>query len=361
MEQRIGHNPIFSIIPPYILHAIAKNAEPEQQKKALQALSYDSTIRTLRATHSLFSDSQAKARAWLRMDQEVHRVVSDTHSTTNLPGTVVRVEGDGPGGDPAVNEAYDGLGWTHALYSQVYGRNSIDDEGMPLDAVVHFGTHYINAFFNGEYMVFGDGDNEFFNRFTVSLDVIGHELTHGVTEHEAGLDYLGQPGALNESISDVFGSLIKQYSLNQRADEADWLIGQGLFTSRVQGRALRSMSAPGTAFNDPILGKDPQPAHMSNYVYTVKDHGGVHINSGIPNLAFYKVATQLGGKAWERAGRIWYETLCDPRLSRTANFQAFARRTINNTEMLYGRDSRDWLAVQEAWNEVGVLRVEALV
>jgi Zn-dependent metalloprotease len=237
---------------------------------------------------------------------------------------------------------------------------------MTLDAIVHFGTNYNNAFFNGEYMVFGDGDGEFVNRFTIALDVIGHELTHGVTEHEAKLDYIGQSGALNESLSDVFGSLIKQYSLKQMADQADWLIGQSLFTGRVQGYqgrppALRSMSEPGTAFDDPVLGKDPQPAHMNNYVYMVEDNGGVHINSGIPNAAFCKVAKKIGGFAWEHAGRIWYETLRDSRLSPTANFQAFARLTLDNAETLYGRDSRDWRAIQEAWDEVGVLRVEALV
>ena len=214
-------------------------------------------------------------------------------------------------------------------------------------------------------MVFGDGDNYFFNRFTVALDIIGHELTHGVTEYEAGLDYIGQSGALNESISDVFGSLIKQYSLRQTAEQADWLIGQSLFTANVQGcqgqaPALRSMKAPGTAFCDPILGQDPQPTHMRDFVYTAEDNGGAHINSGIPNFAFYKVATKIGGFAWERAGRIWYETLRDSRLSAGANFQAFARLTLENAEALYGRESREARAVQEAWDEVGVLQVAIL-
>ncbi len=96
-------------------------------------------------------------------------------------------------------------------------------------------------------------------------------------------------------MSDVFGSLVKQYQLQQTAGEADWLIGQGLLTENVKGIALRSMKAPGTAYDDPVLGKDPQPAHMKDYVNTVSDNGGVHINSGIPNHAFYVVATELGG------------------------------------------------------------------
>src|SRR5690242_1922321 len=167
-------------------------------------------------------------------------------------------------------------------------------------------------------MVFGDGDGDLFNRFTIALDVIAHELTHGVTGDEAHLVYLGQAGALNESISDVFGSLVKQYVSGEKAADADWLIGRGLFTAKVRGIALRSMKAPGTAFDDPLLGKDEQPAHMRDFVHTSADHGGVHINSGIPNHAFYLLAVALGGYAWEKAGRIWYETVRDRRLKPTA-------------------------------------------
>jgi Zn-dependent metalloprotease len=136
-------------------------------------------------------------------------------------------------------------------------------------------------------MVYGDGDGDLFKRFTIAIDVIGHELTHGVTQYSAGLVYQDQTGALNESISDVFGSLVKQYRLKQTADQADWLIGAGLLADGVNGKALRSMAAPGTAYDDPILGKDPQPAHMKDFVNTQSDHGGVHINSGIPNHAFF--------------------------------------------------------------------------
>ena len=163
---------------------------------------------------------------------------------------------------------------------------------MPLNGYVHFGQDYDNAFWNGQQMVFGDGDDDLFNRFTLSLDVIGHELTHGVTEDEAQLVYYREAGALNESVSDVFGSLVKQRVLNQTADQADWLIGAELLTDAVDGVALRSMAHPGTAYDDAVLGKDPQPAHMDDFVTTFADNGGVHINSGIPNRAFYLVATR---------------------------------------------------------------------
>ncbi len=130
--------------------------------------------------------------------------------------------------------------------------------------------------------------------------MVGHELAHGVTESEAGLIYYQQSGALNESLSDVFGSLVKQFHLQQTADKADWLIGAGLLAEGIKGQGLRSMSAPGTAYDDPLLGKDPQPASMKDYIQTKEDNGGVHLNSGIPNRAFYLAATALGGFAWRK-------------------------------------------------------------
>src|SRR5919202_3361246 len=149
---------------------------------------------------------------------------------------------------------------------------------MDLIGTVHYDKDHDNASWNGSQMIFGDGDGQYFNRFTLAIDVMGHELTHGVTGNTARLEYHDQPGALNESMSDVFGSLVKQYasSPQQTAQQADWLIGAGLFTTRVNGVALRSMKAPGTAYDDPTLGRDPQPAHMSNYDNTTADNGGVH-------------------------------------------------------------------------------------
>jgi Zn-dependent metalloprotease len=207
-------------------------------------------------------------------------------------------------------------------------------------------------------MVFGDGDRELFNRFTISVDVIGHELTHGVTEDEAALTYAYQSGALNESVSDVFGSLIKQSdpANQQTAAAADWLIGAGLLASGVQGVALRSMKDPGSAYDDPVLGKDPQPKHMRDFIHTTRDNGGVHINSGIPNHAFYLAAVAIGGYAWEKAGRIWYETLRDSRLRPNTGFSRFARLTVDAAGRLYGSSSTEKKAVGSAWAEVGVIR-----
>lgn len=203
-------------------------------------------------------------------------------------------------------------------------------------------------------MVFGDGDQQLFNRFTIALDVIGHELSHGVTEDEAKLMYFNQSGALNESLSDLFGSLIKQYALKQKAEDADWLIGKGLFTKAIKGVALRSMKAPGSAFDDELLGKDPQPGHMNDFVQTYDDNGGVHINSGIPNRAFYQVATLISGFAWERAGRIWYEALRDPRLTPSSGFLRFARITYDIAGRLHGVNKDEQHAVKDGWKAVGI-------
>ncbi|MDH6227048.1 Zn-dependent metalloprotease [Streptomyces sp. MJP52] len=207
-------------------------------------------------------------------------------------------------------------------------------------------------------MVFGDGDGEVFLDFTIPVDVIGHELAHGVTQYTANLEYYGQSGALNESVSDVFGSLIKQYTKGETAAEADWLIGAGLLAPRVTGKALRSMKEPGSAYDDDVLGKDPQPGSMDDYVDTRQDNGGVHINSGIPNRAFHLAATALGGHAWEKAGRIWYDVLTGGGLKADAEFADFARLTLEAAATRFG-EGAEAQAVEKAWQEVGVLRREA--
>ena len=354
--------PRCSIIPPYVLQAIAESSDPVAAARATRALERDATLRERR--QGRFEAAPAPS-----LPPEVtvppgarespQRVVSDAANAERLPGRVVRREGGPATGDAAADEAYDGLGATWELYATAYGRNSLDDHGLPLLASVHYGRDYDNAFWDGTQMVFGDGDGRYFRRFTASLDVIGHELTHGVTELTAGLTYRGQPGALNESVSDVFGSLVRQRLLGQRADEADWLIGADLFTDAVQGVALRSMAAPGTAYDDPVLGRDPQPAHMDDYVETTDDNGGVHINSGIPNRAFFLAATAVGGYAWETVGPLWYAVLTGPGIRADCDFATFAGLTVAAARDEHGHDSPVAQAVQSAWEQVGVLRAPA--
>jgi len=317
---------------------------------AQRTLGHDRQLRAQRA--SQLQARRAAAGAQTATAPHKNRLIYTAANSTTQPGTLVRSEGQGPSNDVEVDEAYDGFGATFDLYWDIYKRNSIDDKGMDMIATVHYDYNYNIAFWDGSQMIFGDGDGIIFNRFTISIDVMGHELTHGVTQYTAALEYQDQPGALNESISDVFGSLVKQRSLGQTADQADWLIGAGLLASGINGVALRSMKAPGTAYDDVLLGKDPQPDHMSKYVDTTDDNGGVHTNSGIPNKAFYLAAVAIGGKAWEVAGNIWYQTLLDSRISTKPQFQDFADLTVQKAGELY--DSKVQAAVAKAWQDVGI-------
>jgi Zn-dependent metalloprotease len=351
MTTNGGHRPVFcTIVPPHILDHLATHEDRGLADSALRTLQQDAVQRTRRRITTVRG---AAAPTVTAATSTSHRTIYDAGHGTDLPGTKVRDEGSEPGQDASVNRAYAGLGATFDLYLTAYERDSIDGAGLPLDATVHYDVDYDNAFWNGEQMVFGDGDGQIFTDFTSSVDVIGHELTHGVTQYTANLEYYGQSGALNESVSDVFGSLIKQHSLGQGADQADWLIGEGLLAPGVHGVALRSMKAPGTAYDDPRLGKDPQPATMAEYVKTNRDNGGVHINSGIPNHAFYLLASALGGNAWERAGLIWYDVLTGGELRSDARFTDFATLTVAAAKARF-KEGEETEAVLKAWAQVGV-------
>jgi len=340
-----------TIVPPHILDKLASTDDPDLSGAARATLEHDARHRTRRRAHAVAA-VPAPATAPTPADHPV-RTIYDAEHREDLPGRKVLTEGGPQPKDASVVRAYAGLGATFETYLKAYGRHSVDGRGLPLNASVHYLSGYNNAFWDGHQMVFGDGDGKIFLDFTLPVDVIGHELTHGVTQYTANLDYHGQSGALNESVSDVFGSLIKQYSLGQTADQADWLIGAGLLAPGVHGQALRSMKAPGTAYDDPRLGKDPQPATMAGYYTGSQDEGGVHINSGIPNHAFYLVAAALGGHAWESAGQIWYDTLTGGSLATDADFAAFGAATVAAARARYG-EGAEVQAVRAAWSTVGV-------
>jgi len=347
-------HPILCILPPHMLQNIAEHGSPEQREWAVRTLAVSEQFRGQRTAAAQFDSLALRAAV-----AGLNRTIYDAEHGTTLPGQVVRNEGDGPTGDPAADEAYEGSGATYNLYKEVYARDSIDGQGLPLRSTVHYGQGYDNAFWNGSQMVYGDGDEDLpedqrlFNRFTIAIDIMGHELTHGVTQYEAKLVYYEQPGALNESMSDVFGSLVKQRQAGQSAADADWIIGAGLFTGNVNGVGIRSMKDPGTAYDDPTLGKDPQPGHMNDYKDVDYDNGGVHINSGIPNRAFYITAREIGGNAWERAGQIWYVALRD-KLQAKSTFQDAANLTYQVAGQLYGAGSMEQQAVKTGWSEVGI-------
>lgn len=339
-----------TIVPPHVLDKLARSGDSGLSGTARRTLEQDALQRTRRRLTTVVGAAGVTGAA---ASDQPRRTIHNAKHQDALPGRKVRAEGGKPSKDASVNRAYDALGATFETYLKAYGRHSIDDAGLPLVASVHYLQDYNNAFWNGEQMVFGDGDGRIFLDFTLPLDVIGHELTHGVTQHSSNLDYFGQSGALNESVSDVFGCLIKQFTHGQNTEQADWLIGAGLLAPGVNGQALRSMKAPGTAYDDPELGKDPQPATMDAYVTTSRDNGGVHINSGIPNRAFYLLAAELGGNAWEQAGQIWYDALTGGSLSPHAQFADFAAATAAAAQARYGEGDQ-LSAVRHAWTEVGV-------
>jgi Zn-dependent metalloprotease len=349
-------NSLHCIVPPYILREIVENGTPEQRQQALRNIVSAEAIRVQREVIAKEGPPESIMEA---AAAGLNRVIYSAENGSSLPGRQLRIEGGPPTGDPAADEAYDGAGATYSLFYDIFNRDSIDGAGLRLVSTVHFRTGYDNAFWNGQQMVYGDGDEDLpadqrlFNRFTIAVDIIGHELGHGVTQHTANLIYQGQSGALNESMSDIFGSLVKQRLLGHSAADADWIIGEGLFTANVNGTGIRNMKAPGTAYDDPVIGKDPQPGHMRDYVQTQADNGGVHINSGIPNRAFYVTAFNLGGFAWEKAGHIWYVTL-KSKLSESANFATAAAKTFEAAADLYGQGSLEQQAVRDGWLEVGI-------
>lgn len=323
---------VCQFIPPYLIERLQPPALVASDR-ALREL------RAVRAAEPRVPHAEAVGSpAW---------VVHDCHNTARIPGEVVRSAGDPESGDVAADEAAAGIVGSLALFREVWGRSSYDGAGASVSLSVHYEQGYDNAYWDGRQLVFGDGDGTVFDRFTKPVDVLGHEFAHAVTEWTAGLTYDGQSGALNESMSDVAGSCLKQRLLGQAVDEADWLIGEGLFLPGVRGRALRDMLHPGTAYDDPRLGRDPQAADMSGYVDTTDDNGGVHTNSGIPNRAFALAALALGGNAWDGAGAIWFKALTGGDVGADTDFAGFAAATA-------AAAGEHAAAVREAWDTVGV-------
>ncbi|MDQ4492401.1 M4 family metallopeptidase [Sinomonas sp. ASV486] len=358
-------------IPPYLLERIA--TYDERRARALRGEGppngWAEDTRGLEAVaevarRTLLTDQRLRSRreahtaepehSILRDPGALYREISDAEGTERLPGKPLRKEGQDPVADADANRAYDGLGETYRFLKEVFAQSSIDGAGLALEGTVHFGVAYDNAFWDGFRMVFGDGDGKVFASFTSSLSIIAHELGHGLLQHTTDLAYEGQTGALNESFADVFGVLVEQFSRGDTVESASWIVGEGIFLPGIRGVGVRSMKAPGTAYDDPVLGKDPQPDHMDGYVRTREDNGGVHLNSGIPNRAFFLAAESLGGHAWERAGRVWFETVALQKLALDVDFRGFARETVRAARSLYGRESAEEKAVRAGWRGVGI-------
>ena len=349
----ISHHPLHCIIPPVMLESMKLRGDTKVRAMAADLEKQGEAYRSARMAAVPSLEAMAVRRRRRSTRTRPNREVYDAKNGSGLPGTLVRDESTRASKDKAVNDAFNGAGDTFNLFWRNYDRNSLDGDGMTIVSTVHFRRNYNNAFWNGEQMAYGDGDGSLFKAFTGDRTVIGHELSHGVVQFSGGLIYSDESGALNESFADVFGALSVQYKKRQSPGEADWLIGADILGPDLDGIALRSMKAPGTAYDDPLIGSDPQPYHMDFYVNTREDRGGVHINSGIPNHAFYLLANYMGDAAWEKPGKIWYETMQKIN-NPNATFPEWADTTVMVAADLFGMGSIEQRYTRRAWKLVGI-------
>lgn len=337
--NNIQHH-IPGIIPDYMLQRLAEHGESQEiARGTLDVMSALATHRERAATLPQQIQPVRKRRS-----------VYDAQHKTRLPGRLVASEHKARGTDAIVNAAYDNTGTFYDFLYIVFGWSSVDGRGMRILCTVHFSVGFCNAEWDGYHMIFGDGDGKIFKPFVSAFDVGGHELGHAVIQYKAGLGYYGQNGALNEHLADVFGSMSDQWRQGQTVDQAPWTIGADLFYPGFHGIGLRSMALPGTAYDDPILGKDPQPANMRDYVETQDDNGGVHSNSGILNKGYHDTAMKIGGRSWEKAGQIWWYAL--DLLTPDAGFMDLAKATVEVAFQRFSRDEQQ--AVADAWAGVGL-------
>ncbi len=331
------------IVPPDVLKKYSRDASlDDATRKALEQTYLETErLRGLREAHRVATlvDPQRFIADAAAHVPEQH--LYDCRQRKNLPGKPVTNVTNG------FKTVFDTTAKVVEFYKTVLGRNSVDDKGFDLVSSLHYLKKYDNAFWDGQQMVYGDGDGNVFNEMYLSPDVIGHELTHGVTQNESALRYAGESGALNESISDVFGAVFNQW-LNQWdvTQPQGWLIGAGIMAAPAQAKGftcLRDMRDPAAAHC-----LSPQPANYGD----IDPTADVHVNSGVPNKAFAMFATAVGGQASAKAIHVWYDTCTNRQLRSDATFSEFAALTIASATKLGGAA----LAAQckAAWQGVGV-------
>ena len=330
----------------------------------LDRLSHDPNLTDAERQH--FTDMAASERAWRKVRGLQAPVtvamrglssqtavaakpavtVYNCKNGTSLPGRAVSKPGTSA--DLTAQRAFTETTAVAEFYRVAFGRNSIDNLGMTLQSSIHYGLRYNNAFWNGTQMTYGDGDGNIFVDFTKSTDVIAHELTHGVTQFTARLGYTNEAGGLNESMSDVFGSMFRQWRRTQTAAQADWLIGADIMGPGAKARGytcLRDMANPAAAHC-----LSPQPTHYSQFRTGMDPHE----SSGIPNLAFCRAAAAIGGASWQKAGKVWYQALTGYPAVPTLKMKAFATRTRALAASLFPAEPAVATAVDQAWKSVGL-------
>ena len=333
------------IIPMETLKRFArdKRLTAAQRKVFADAAAFEPHWRKLRVVQSKTSAVASRALAGAPMRIVAPSVtVFDCTTGTTLPGAPVADP------DATAKRVLDETAAVAEFYRTIFGRNSLDRHGMTLQSSIHYGVSYNNAFWNGTQMTYGDGDGNIFLDFTRSTDVIAHELTHGVTQFSARFAYANEAGGLNESVSDVFASMFRQWRRKQSVAKADWLIGCDILGPGAAQRGytcIRDLARP--------AGKHclvPQADHYSQLQPGMEPH----VTSGVPSLAFYKAAKAIGGKSWELTGQIWYRALTDFAPSPKAKMKTFAGRTRRLARSLYPGNTSVHAAVDEAWAAVGL-------
>ncbi|GJM32104.1 MAG: zinc metalloprotease [Saprospiraceae bacterium] len=359
---------MYCIVAPEMVNNILDSGTPRQKRWAERMKKKAERIRERREQKEMREEERKKRKEEKEkrreerqrrgtLDQLNRKVIDARNPARN------RMEGGNTSEDEDVNSAYDFAGIIHEFFLKEFNRKSIDDAGMDLVATVHYredDEEFYNAFWDEKEtsLKYGEGDGSIFKSFARDLTIAAHEHVHGVIHYSGGLLYENQSGALNESICDVFASMILQYRNQEEARKASWVIGENILGKVVKGSTgvgLRSLRAPGTAYNHKRIGRDLQPAHMDGFIKTKEDFGGVHLNSGIPNHAFFLIANALGGNSWENAGKIWYNSLmtADDSLK---TFKEWAGITIDQANKL-PRNIRDTavFSTEHAWKLVGVL------
>ena len=299
------------------------------------------------------------------------------NTTTGTGGTQSRYTGTddvwSATNERAGVDAHYGAAMTYDYFKNAHGRNGINGSNGPgttaaaanstislVASRVHFGSNYNNAFWYNNTMSYGDGNGTSFTPL-VTLDIAGHEMTHGVTQYEAGLTYSNESGALNESMSDVFGAMVELYARGGTVTSDTWKIGEQAYTPNTAGDALRYMDNPHLAGNGGYT-SDDDPDHYAERYTGTADSGGVHINSGIGNKALYLAAAggthhrsgvTVTGMGTTDAAKIWYRALTIYMTSGT-NFAGARTAMLNSATDLFGATSTQYNTTAAAWCAVGV-------
>ncbi len=333
------------IVPREVLTRLAQDRDvaEEVRKGLLQTAEISNEIRD-RRIRAAIAAAQAGVPAELPPLPAV--TVYDCRHAETLPG--IRVSAPESSSDQTAKRAFDEATRVAKFYKEAFNRDSIDNHGMTVMSSIHFGSKFNNAMWNGSQMVYGDGDDTIFVDFTRGNDVIGHELTHGLTQYTLQLNYSDEAGGLNESISDCFGSMFRQWENSQDVQAADWLIGRDVVGPAAKARGftcLRDMADPAAKH---CLA--PQPTQYSQ----LKPGMDPHYTSGPPNLAFYTACVALGGRSWERIGQVWYRSLTGFGPAPNMRMKPFADRTREVAHAMYGSAPAVAAAVDQGWRHVGL-------